>query len=319
MACAARARALRSERRAGRDIQRAMAPPARYFPVSPKPLRMQAGLLRFGLDLGNGESDQHYFQLDDEQPRYLAAKRALLTPGASPSGPRHQLLAHTDAHARAHAAVLAWLDATLAREHPQRPRLDGPASSPYDERLRVMQEDVVVIQRDAEGRDATIMIHVYFPSGWRPQQLLGASFARIHGPVPDFVDDPRAAKSMVDAMVERGPYLRFVWALYGDDVLDHHPDEGRKVAWPDAREGFLRVERQITVPFPEVDASLFLIRTYLTPFAALHPAQRGVLVRALEAMSEPIRRYKGLLGHEPQVLALLRAAGPIEMLDEGVS
>ena len=100
-ASAARARALRSERRAGRDIQRAMAPPARYFPVSPKPLRMQAGLLRFGLDLGNGESDQHYFQLDDEQPRYLAAKRALLTPGASPSGSMRRISTAPTASCRA--------------------------------------------------------------------------------------------------------------------------------------------------------------------------------------------------------------------------
>lgn len=299
-----------------------MARPARYFPVSPKPLRMQAGLLRLGVDLGNGEADQRFFQIDDELPRYLAAKQALLAPGASPSGPRHQLLERDEAQARAHARVLAWLDATLDHEHPDRPRLAEPERSPYDARLRLLQEDAVVLQRDAQGRDAAIMIHVYFPSGWRPQAVLGASFAAIHGPVPEFVDDPRAARSMVDAMVERGPYLRFVWALYGDDALDHHPDEGHKIAWPDARAGFLRVERQITVPFPEVDASLFLIRTYLTPFTALTPEQRGTLASAIELMSEPIRRYKGLLGHEAKVLGLLNESGPTpsaEPVEPGVS
>jgi hypothetical protein len=286
-----------------------MAPPARYFPVSPKPLRMQAGLLRFPVDLGNGIADTLFFQLDDEAPRYVAAKQALLLPGASPSGPRHALLERDEAEARAHAAVLAWIDRTLDQEHPDRPRSTEPARSAYDERLRLLQEDAVVLHRDAQGRDASIMIHVCFPSGWRPERILGASFASIHVPVPDFVDDPRAASSMADAMIERGPYVRFVWALYGDDVLDHHPEDGGRIPWPEANKGFLRVERQITVPFPDVDASLFLIRTYLRPFTALDPEQRDILVRAIECMPEPIRRYKGVLGHEAKILDLLRDAG----------
>ncbi len=294
-----------------------MARPARYFPVSAKPLRMQAGLLRFPVDLGNGDADTRSFQLDDEAPRYLAAKLALLAPGGSPSGPRHALRERNSAEARAHAAVLAWIDRTLDREHPDRPRLTEPPRSAYDARLRLLQEDAVVLQRDAEGRDAAIMVHVYFPSGWRPERMLGASFAAIHRPVPDFADDARAARSMVDAMVERGPYLRFIWALYPDDVLDHHPEDGGRVPWPAAAgqsgAGVLRIERQITVPFPDVDASLFLIRTYLRPFATLEPIERGTLVRAIEGMSEPIRRYKGVLGHEATILGLLHAAGPIEL------
>lgn len=296
-----------------------MAPPARYFPVSAKPLRMQAGLLRFPIDLGNAEADTHFFQLDDEAPRYVAAKQVLLVPGGSPTGPRHALLERDEAEAEAHATVLAWIDRTLDHEHPDRPGLFESPHSAYDARLRLLQEDAVVLHRDSQGRDAAIMIHVCFPSGWRPERILGASFASIHVPVPDFVDDPRAATSMADAMIERGPYVRFVWALYGDDVLDHHPDGGGKLPWPDATEGFLRVERQITVPFPDVDASLFLIRTYLQPFAALTPEQRGILVAAVECMPEPIRRYKGLLGHEARVVALLRDAGPIVAPGPGVS
>jgi hypothetical protein len=286
-----------------------MAQPARYFPVSPKPLRMQAGLMRFPVDFGNGVADTLFFQLDEQAPRYVAAREALLAPGGSPSGPRHALLERNEAEAAAHAAVLDWIDRTLDSEHPDRPRPTGPMLSPYDARLRMLQEDAVVLHRDTEGRDAAIMIHVYFPSGWRPEQLLGASFAQIHVPVPDFVADPRAAASMADAMIERGPYVRFVWAVYGDDVLDHHPDDGGKVPWPEATQGFLRLERQITVPFPEVAASLFLIRTYLRPFASLEPEQRGVLVRAIECMPEPIRRYKGLVGHEAKIIGLLHELG----------
>ena len=137
-----------------------MAQPAHYFPVSPKPLRMQAGLMRFPVDFGNGVADTLFFQLDEQAPRYVAAREALLAPGGSPSGPRHALLERNEAEAAAHAAVLDWIDRTLDLEHPDRPRPTGTMLSPYDARLRMLQEDAVVLHRDAEGRDAAIMIHV---------------------------------------------------------------------------------------------------------------------------------------------------------------
>ena len=47
--------------------------PARYFPVKATPLRMEAGLLRHGTDLGNGPADRLFFQVDEQLQRYLAA------------------------------------------------------------------------------------------------------------------------------------------------------------------------------------------------------------------------------------------------------
>ena len=61
------------------------------------------------------------------------------------------------------------------------------------------------------------------------------------------------------------------------------------------------------MPFPALDASLFLIRTYLYPFASLTPDERQVLARALSALPEDVRRYKGLEGAPTDVaLAQLR-------------
>jgi hypothetical protein len=65
------------------------------------------------------------------------------------------------------------------------------------------------------------------------------------------------------------------------------------------------VERQLTVPFPDVSASLFLIRTYLYPFDSLDEPERRVLRSAIDGMSPALRRYKGLLGFEPRIHALL--------------
>jgi len=46
-----------------------------------------------------------------------------------------------------------------------------------------------------------------------------------------------------------------------------------------------------------------LIRTYLYPFASLAQSERVTLARALAAMPEEVRRYKGLDG-EPAATAI---------------
>ena len=266
---------------------------------------MRPRLQPFGTDFGNGAVDARYFQRDVEEPRYLAAKLPARYRIAS-GGPREDA---------AHAAVLDWLARRLASE-----RADASPSAPADANdfagryagiSAFVQEDLVVQLRDpAPGtrglRDRAIAVYVSVPSGWRPEDILGWSFQRIHAPVPDFADDPAAAGSLVAAMVERGPYVRFVWTICADDVLDHHPDEGPRTRFgPGTRAGWLRIERQVTVPFPDVQASLFLIRTYLRPFASLSAGERSDLARALACLPESTARYKGLAGGLPHAIALL--------------
>lgn len=258
---------------------------------------MKAGLFQFGTDFGNGAADGRFFQVDSEYEQYMREKRACSKAGV-PRYRRHGLLDATEAQRGAHETVLRWLRDTVAKEHPARAplrRQDETYLSPYDELARNLQEDLVVIQRTPAGTDEVIMAHVCFPGGWRSGDILGRSFLHIHGPVPGFADVEAAAASMVAAMIERGPYVRFVWSLYADKNLDHHPDEGERRAWDDeGSEGWLRVERQVTRPFPEVEASLFIIRTYLYPFASLSQEQRAVLTAALEQMPDEVRRYKHL-------------------------
>jgi len=277
--------------------------PARYFPVKDAPLRMEAGLLRHGSDLGNGAADRLFFQVDSELERYLAAKRTV-------PAHRHALLVRDAAERDIHAAVLAWMTDTLAREHPDRRALLAGGTGGFAQLASVVQEDLVVLRRLPDGRGSAIAVHVCAPSGWRPERIHGASFGTIHEPVPEFAKDPRAERSMVDAMVERGPYVRFVWTVAADANLDHHPEEGRREPWRSDCSGFLRVERQTTVPFPAHAASLFLIRTYLTPFADLTRAERVVLARAIERMPAQVAAYKGLAAIGTTVLEVLRRSGP---------
>src|SRR5690606_26993933 len=179
--------------------------------------------------------------LDDEAPRYAGAKAELLAVGAQ-RGSRHRFVEGADAWAgdlEALDAVRRWMTARLELEWPGRAR----QNSDFDALARELQEDFAILRRappaaselDAGGEaareakgDRAIGVSVCLPSGWRPESTYGASFAAIHAPVPDFADDQRAAASMVDSMIERGPYLRFVWTVAADDELDHHPEHGRR-------------------------------------------------------------------------------------------
>jgi dimethylamine monooxygenase subunit A len=296
-----------------------MLAPARYFPIKPGS-RLQPGLLRLGTDFGNGVLDQRYFQIDDQYEHYLAEKRGLDRTGR-PRHARHGWLNDTPARRATHEVVLAWMRETLAREYPERMPLERPGEtyvSPYDAIVRNLQEDVAVVQRTSPagaagqagsgepGSDELSMVHVSFPGHWRSDRAVGKSFHAIHEPVPGFAGEPAAAASMVSAMIDRGPYVRFVWSACADDALDHHPDFGLRAAWDDTHtEGFLRVERQLTVPFPAVDASVFLIRVLVYPFSSLSPEQRHALAGAIEVMPEDARRYKGLEKPAGRIIELL--------------
>lgn len=282
--------------------------PARYFPVEPKAFSMRAGLIKFPTDFGNGDADNRAFQVDDELAATLAAKRAPRAIG------RYFESVETAAEAEAMASILRWVEARLADEAPERLQAalaDGEARSRWDAIARAVQEDLVVLHEGAEGAGRTLLLHVSFPSGWHPERLIGTSFLHIHGPVPSFPGkdgDPKAgaaAASMVRSMVERGPYVRFVWTVRADDVLDHHPDCGGRRPWTEDSQGYLRLERQLTFPFPEQRASLFLIRPYVRPFVSLDADEKATLRTAIVEMPEAFKAYKGIPNDPRLVLRAL--------------
>jgi dimethylamine monooxygenase subunit A len=282
-----------------------MRPQACYFPVQPTPLKMVAGLRRFGVDCGQGELDRQFFQRDEHHAAYVAAKR--LTPAN-----RHGSFGDDPASVRAREAALVFMRDTLAREQPEllaRADADAEARDGFEAIARAVQEDFAVLTAGAHELGSTVALDVRFPSGWRPERLVGASFAALHEPVPGFADSAAAVRSMVRAMIDRGPYVRFVWTLCSDDALDHHPDTREKADFRAAKRLWLRVERQLTVGLPAAQASVFLIRTYLYPCDQLGSAERLVLLEALGSMPDEIRAYKGLPRREDVEQTLSHAAG----------
>lgn len=280
-------------------------PTPHYFPVEPEPLQMAASLLRFGTDFGNGEADRQYFQVDERYAEYVAGKRR---------APAHRrfVLGGSDADALARAALdeaLAWMRDTLGREHPALLRAidaDVDALDPFDAIARHVQEDFAILNAGEDDRGRTLAVDVRFPSGWRPERLREAAFDAIHQPVPGFPPNDKASRGMVRAMVDRGPYARFVWTVGASAALDQHPElfvGDRRTLWDDAPEAFYRVERQVTVPLPKTRSSVFLIRVYVEPLATLSADERARLAHALAVMPPEVRAYKSL--PEPEVFARL--------------
>jgi len=272
--------------------------PAHYFPVRVEPFRMRSGLVRFGTDFGNGPVDRQFFPRDEQRARYLAGKASVLA--------RHPLRDQSNVQEAsdelALSAVADFMRTTLQHEWGQ----DAPRT--LDLRLlgTELQEDFVVLRRAPSGADRVVHVHVCFPSGWRPEELVGRSFSEIHGAIPQIEEVVRSAEHFVSALVQRGPYVRFVWTVCADDALDHHPEHGGRASWSQRTgQAFLRVERQVSVPFPAHSASLFLIRTYLTAFSSLSKSERVALASALELMPPVIRAYKHLEEAVPRAIELL--------------
>ena len=234
---------------------------------------MVASLARFGTDYGQGDFDQAFFQVDSLRAEFLREKRA--------APPERRFVVGDDVLAQdARAEALDWMHATLEREHPDILRdvlADTEADGPFDAVARHVQEDF------------------RFPSGWRPERLAHAGFDAIHAPVPGFPPNAKASRGMVRAMVDRGPYVRFVWTVGADDVLDHHPDKGeRREGWDHAEHAYFRVERQVTVPLPKTRSSVFLVRTHVRPLLSLDDSQLEQVRHALHVMPPEVRRYKSL-------------------------
>ena len=313
---------------------------AQYFPLSKGIYDVKPGLITFGTDLGNGAADRQLFQIDDYHAAYRNAK---LAAREERLGKYYQVHGYSKLLARTLAAFVA---ARLALEHPQafalhtegdgvllhchlsgeRLQFDGewqladestqPERGPayvsaLDALACQLQEDLAVVCR-ADGENWLAALHLCLPGHWAAEAKIGRDFATVHRPVPGMERTNRDAHEIVDAMIDRGPYVRFVWGLSADCRLNHHPEPparlplGERAAWcgrhfdPDGPRLFLRVERQVIWGFPQSQAALFAIRTYLTDVASMlgDRWRRDKLCAALGSMSVESLQYKGIADKE---------------------
>ncbi len=314
--------------------------PPRYFPPAAGRYETTPSLRALGTDFGNGVADGLVFQLDNQFHRYRDNK--LTCRGQA----REEYILQSGLDPVVARATVEWMARRLAAEHPGwfalTPTLDahrlecrltgeqlaftcdweliegGPQgyADGLDALCCQVQEDIALLVAHPEQGNSLAYLHICAPSGWVPAEKIGRDFVTVHEPVPGIEPTLRAARGLVDAMVNRGPFVRFVWGIAGDNRLNRHPRHdltdvataGRPYR-PDRDPPFwFRVERQVLWGLPHVRASVFAIRLLLRPGTEIlaNPAERVALHAALEGMSPESRRYKEFGDIEP----LLRLLAP---------
>ncbi|WP_309714475.1 heme-dependent oxidative N-demethylase subunit alpha family protein [Armatimonas sp.] len=260
-------------------------PQPRYFPPDKGRYSTTPDLKPLGTDYGNGRLDEVAFQFDEHTPQFLANKQGRV--------------ALTDSFAEIEAPVVAALSARLATEWPER----AFVATDFNHFCQSVCEDIAIVRRSPERGDWNAAMHISTPSHWAPEEKIGQNYATTHAPVPGTERSRAAASSLVDIMVNRGPFVRFTWGLAFDDRLDCHPRHGKTPF--DGENLWFRTERQILIPLPELNAAIFLIRLHLYPASTV---PREPLRIALESMSPEARAYKGLADDWERVVSWLRTA-----------
>jgi hypothetical protein len=198
------------------------------------------------------------------------------------------------------------------------PPVEPPYVNALDALACQIQEDVAVVQLGADERGLLRAIHLCFPNHWAAEDKIGKDFVDLHEPVPGMERTHRQAGPSLQALVHRGPYVRFAWGLSTDRRLNHHPEpppditanewQGRRFD-PDHPQVWVRVERQVIWGLAEVNAFVFTIRTYFNDLAEVRrdPQQRDALLRAIGSMSPATLNYKGLADYRDDLLRWLGA------------
>ena len=161
-----------------------------------------------------------------------------------------------------------------------------------------IQEDIA-IHRLGDDRDWLAATHICFPSGWLPDEKIGRSFSEIHEPIPGF--NLKTSRKMVEAMVYNGPFERFVWSPVFEDRINFHPSTPKKKFDPSNPCVFVKVERQLTIGFPEHRASLFVMRQFLIR----DDIDKLALAESLKSMTQEQRVYKGISENFNELVAWL--------------
>lgn len=251
-----------------------------------------------------------WIDVDDGLAAYLDEKDRLIA--AEPG----EVFVAEAATEPAQAEVLRMLARHLPARFPDRYRRDGDAIEVAARRIdlgdhpplltaaRLVQEDLILLQRDAGGWRLTAGV-VCFPSSWRVRDKFGRPVEEIHAPVPGFGPGTRPAElitRMFDNLRPEQPMLRWNWSLYGDDLLPHplpSPTSRRYGEGERADHVFLRTERQTLRRLPETGAILFTVRIGIDPLELLerHPSRGTIaqaLTRQLWELSDAQLDYKGM-------------------------
>ncbi len=308
----------------------------RYVPFHTGKYEVSPGLNPLGTDFGNGDTEKNIFQIDESVSRYLVNKEQCRRENIQKYYCRAQEYATTA------KAINQFIIQQVVAAYPDLFQLDknnedwelqcnltgetitfssdyeliettavNTYLSLFDALAGQVPEDLAIWQLEEEN-DGLAALHVCAPNHWSPEKKAGKNFSAVHAPVAGMEKLRGNYKPMLQAIINKGSFVRFVWGLATDCRLNHHP-EAPAVEQTEKWQGrgfnanqpelYVRVERQTLTGFSAQKAVFFTIRTYFLRVDQLAGHELKQLKAALLTMSPEARAYKGLANNYGLILA----------------
>lgn len=316
--------------------------PAIYFPIENDSYEVKPGLTSLCKDFGNGQQDQNVFQFDNSYSRYRENKQL---------GREEDIAKYfcTDNFTtKQQSTINQFIIKQLSLEHPgyfthekgntehvlncklndenivynkQSFQLSNNTTSYkslFDALAMQLQEDIAVIIVEPENttikNNHLTALHLFAPNHWAAADKIGKNFIEVHHPVAGMEQINKNQSTILKAIINKGPFVRFAWGLSTDDRLNHHPIapqtlnrqdwHGRKFI-ADKSKLFLRVERQTLHGFASINSVLFTIRTYFYTIEQLSAVNKITVIKALKSMTQNQLVYKELLHDRDAIIQYL--------------
>ena len=183
--------------------------------------------------------------------------------------------------------------------------LSGTDAPPLLTAARLIQEDLVLMQRSQQGwRLAAASL--CFPSSWSLQEKFSLPLQIVHRNVPGFGPESRNAgliDRIFDNLQPEQPVWRANWSLYPDAELYHGRPKSRRFAEGGdvpVENPFIRVEYQTLRKLLRTGEILFTIRIHVDPLRILSSHRDCTKLaerfrQSVLALDEAQLAYKGLV------------------------
>ncbi len=310
---------------------------AKYFPLTNGKYDVKPGLFPLKRDFGNEDKDTQVFQIDHSFSKYRKNKL---------NAHQEQLTNYFCTHNLSltqQQYVTHYLITSLCSEYPEffiltkdgnysvlsckltnetllfsaEYNLIESSSNLYttniDALMMQVQEDIAIISE----QDYISCLHLMAPNFWSAPDKIAKNFTEIHKEVAGIDTIIKNSKAILQAMIYKGPYVRFAWGLCSDSQLNHYTslsdniqntaskiNSGRDfdLQNPDL---FLRVERQTITGMQDIKSALFTIRTYLYTIDELTKNEIHSIINAIESMTDKQLEYKGLIETKTSIIEWL--------------
>jgi|694.fasta_scaffold04628_31 hypothetical protein len=135
-----------------------------------------------------------------------------------------------------------------------------------------------------------------FPSSWIPSERLGLTFKQIHEPIADNTKLLAASEGIVNAMVNNGPFQRYVWTITNNPAKSNHPKNKLNTVPDTIEDLYFRYETQTTYPLPLLNTALFFVKVTVCPLLEYwnNPDYKKLILNSINSMTNNILEYKNL-------------------------